>query len=59
MIQNHNTTSYPTGTIFTPYDAYLAPKTLCARFPYPEISTGYNKNAPTAKAATEAVFWDK
>ena len=59
MIQNHNTTSYPSGTIFTPYDAYLAPKTLCARFPYPEISTGYNKNAPTAKAATEAVFWDK
>ena len=59
MIQNHNTTSYPTATIFTPYDAYLAPKTLCARFPYPEISTGYNKNAPTTKEATVPVFWDK
>ena len=59
MIQNHNTTAYPSCTIFTPYDAYLSAKTLCARFPYPEISTGYNKNAPTAKAATEPVFWDK
>ena len=59
MIQNHNTLTYPTGTLFTPYDAYLAPKTLCARFPYPEISTGYNKNAPTTKEATVPVFWDK
>jgi len=59
MIQNHNTTGYPAATIFTPYDNYLPVKTLCARFPYPEISTGYNKNAPTPKSSTEPVFWDK
>jgi hypothetical protein len=59
MIQNHNSLSYPECTIFTPYNNYLSPKTLCARFPYPAISTGYNSNAPATKEATVAVFWDK
>ena len=59
MIQTHNTLNYPEGTIFTPYNNYLPAKTLCARFPYPAVSTGYNKNAPVTKESTVTVFWDK
>lgn len=54
-------TKYEPGTLYTPFQVFnqVGDNKLLARFPYPEISSARNSNAPEFPGYTEPIFWGK
>ena len=54
-------TKYEPGTLYTPFQVFnqVGDNKLLERFPYPEISTARNSNAPKFPGYLEPIFWGK
>lgn len=52
---------YQPGTLYTPFQVFnqVGDNHILERFPYPEISTARNSNAPKFPGYLEPIFWGK
>ena len=54
-------TKYEPNTLYTPFQVFnqVGDNKLLERFPYPEISSARNSNAPAFPGYLEPIFWGK